>query len=72
METLQEMLKVMMALDYLHERAQERQREQLLAGATQTGSSKLVGLVRQMMGWGLMELGLGLSGMGKRLLAEAR
>lgn len=72
MEALHETLKIMMALDYLHERAQERKREQSLAAVTQSESSKAVQLVRQMMGRGLLELGLRLSSMGKRLLAEAR
>ncbi len=72
MEALRETMKFMMALDYLRERAQERKRERLLAVGTQNESSKLVWLGRQMMGKGLMELGQRLSGMGKRLLEEAR
>ncbi len=72
METLRETLKLMMALDYLHERAQERKRKQSLEVGTQFERRKTVlRLGRQMMGRGLMALGQRLSGIGKHLLEEA-
>ncbi len=72
MEALRETMKVMMALDYLHERAQERKREQALTGVIQNTGSKVVQLGRQVLGRSLMYLGQRLFGMGKRLLEEAR
>jgi hypothetical protein len=73
MEALRETMKFMMALDYLHERAQERKREQSLAvGAQSERSNAVLRLGRQMIGRGLMALGLHLSRVGKRLLAEAQ
>jgi hypothetical protein len=72
METLQSMVQIMLLVNYLHERAQERKSEQSLAVVTQTERSRAVWLGRQMLGKSLMALGLRLSGMGKRLLEETR
>jgi hypothetical protein len=72
MEALRETLKFMMALDYLHERAQERKRKQSLEVETQFERRKTaLRLGRQMMGRGLMAMGQRLSGIGKHLLEEA-